>query len=95
MTGRWENVLVTGDAHVRESTRRFDELSITVVLWDESVKTVQARGVGVSHDMGTWECDAVVRYPPLDDPDTERLGYALIDTDGTPTLTFSASEIDV
>lgn len=88
-----ENVLVTGDAHVQEYSRTFDGLEIHVVLWDETVRRIRALDVGVLHDIGTWECDALVRYPSLDEGD--RQGYAIIDTDGIPTLTFAAGEIDL
>ena len=88
-----ENVLVTGDGHVQEYRRSFDVLDITVALWDETVTTIRAEGVGQLYDQGTWECDALVRYPVLDDGDLR--GYAVIDTDGTPTLTFAARELDI
>ncbi len=89
----WDNVLVTGDAHVASYTRTFDDLVVRLVLWDESVREVRFAGVGVLHDVGTWECDAIVRYPELDEPDGDRRGYAVIDTEANPTLTFSATDI--
>jgi hypothetical protein len=45
------------------------------------------------HDQGTSERDALVRYPGLDDGDLR--GYAVVDTDGTPTLTFAARALDI
>jgi len=90
----WENVLVTGDANVASYERTFDELVIRLVLWDESSREVKATGVTVSHDVGTWECDAIVRYPDFDD-DEGRTGYAVINTDSEATLTFAAEQLDL
>jgi hypothetical protein len=86
-------VLATGDANVVDYTRTFDELVIRLQLWDESIREIKARGVTELHDTGTWESDALVRHPALDGD--EQSGYAIVDTDGTPTLTFAAAELDL
>lgn len=88
-----EVVLSTGDAHVTHFSRRFDTLEIELVLWDERTKTVRATGVAELHDIGTWECDGIVRCPALDDG--ERLGYAVVDTDDNETLRFNALGIQL
>ena len=91
MTENLDVVLATGDAHVAAYERTFDRLVVRLVMWDESEKEVVATGVGRLQDAGTWECDAVVRDPSFDDDD--RIGYAVIDTEGNRTLQFSACDI--
>jgi hypothetical protein len=86
-------ILTTGDANVLEYTRTFEELVIRLQLWDESTRVIRARGVTELHDTGTWECDALVRHPALDGED--RSGYAVVDTEGHPTLTFAATDLDL
>ena len=74
-------------------TRTFDGLVIRIQLWDESTRVITARGVTELHDTGTWECDALVRQAALDGDD--RSGYAIVDTEGNPTLTFAARDLDL
>jgi hypothetical protein len=66
---------------------------IRLQLWDESTRVVKAQGVSELHDTGTWECDALVRHPALDGD--ARVGYAIVDTEGHPTLTFAATDLDL
>jgi len=66
---------------------------IRIQLWDESTRVITARGVTELHDTGTWECDALVRQAALDGDD--RSGYAIVDTEGNPTLTFAARDLDL
>jgi hypothetical protein len=86
-----EVLAATGDAHVLAYRRTFDELEIEIETWDEELRVVRARGVVVLHDIGTWECDGVVRFPELDDGDLR--GYAIVDTEDVATLTFNAREL--
>jgi len=86
-------ILATGDANVLDYTRTFEELVIRLQLWDESTRVITARGVTELHDTGTWECDALVRHAALDGDD--RSGYAIVDTEGNPTLTFAATGLDL
>lgn len=95
MTDTGDILLTTGDANVRSYERSFEELHITLVLWDESTKVITATGVGRLEDSGTWECDAIVRYPPFDDESASRQGYAIVDVEGEPTLRFAATGIDL
>lgn len=89
----WEDVLTTGDAHVARYSRRFDELEIELVLWNEEHHLVRASGVERLHDSGTWECDGIIRYPDLDDE--TRLGYAIVDTEQQATLRFNALQLRI
>ena len=66
---------------------------IRIQLWDESTRVITARGVTELHDTGTWECDALVCQAALDGDD--RSGYAIVDTEGNPTLTFAARDLDL
>lgn len=95
MSDTGDILLVTGDANVRSYERSFDQLRITLVLWDESTKVITATGVGRLEDSGTWECDAIVRYPPFDDESSSSQGFAIIDVDGVPTLRFAATGINL
>ena len=77
----------------RMRPRTFEELVIRLQLWDESTRVITARGVTELHDTGTWECDALVRHAALDGDD--RSGYAIVDTEGNPSLTFAATDLDL
>jgi hypothetical protein len=81
-----------GDAVVLSFKRTFDKLEITLRLWDESEARLVAEGVTLLEDMGTWECDGLVRYPALDGDDVQ--GYAVVDTDAVPTLRFAARTVE-
>jgi hypothetical protein len=84
-------LLATGDAHVQSYVRSFDVLEIDLVLWNEVRRVVRAEGVQELRDIGTWECDGIARFSPLDSG--ERLGYAVVDTDGRATLQFNATRL--
>jgi len=84
-------VKTLGDAVVLSYERSFEELVVTIRLWDESTVRLIARGVGFLDDAGTWECDGVVRLESLDQ--AGGLGYAIVDTDAQPTLRFVAETL--
>ncbi|MCP4966153.1 MAG: hypothetical protein GY926_13080 [bacterium] len=84
-------VRALGDAVVLSYERTFDRLVVALRLWDESSVSLVAAGVGFLEDIGTWECDGVVRIESLDRVD--RLGYGIVDTDLIPTLQFAASSL--
>ena len=80
-----------GDAYVLASSREFDELTLTLKLWDESTATIHAASVGRHEDIGTWEIEAIVRVPEHDLE--EHFGFAVVDTDDVRTLTFLARSV--
>ncbi len=80
-----------GDAVVLSYERRFDRLELLIRLWDDAAATLIAEGVLVLEDSGTWECEGVVRLQSLDSKGA--LGYAIVDTDLTPTLRFTAAKV--
>lgn len=85
-------VLSTGDAHMISYTRSSDLLTIELELWNELTKLIVAHGVRELHDVGTWECDAIVRDSSLDGD--EVIGYAIVDTERNRTLRFNAERLD-
>jgi hypothetical protein len=80
-----------GDAVVVSYERTFSRLVLRIRLWDEATATLIAEDVQVLEDSGTWECEGVVRLESLDGEDA--LGYAIVDTDSTPTLRFTAAKV--
>lgn len=91
--GAREVLRATSDATLRSYERSFDALTLELDLWDETTALITAAGVTLLVDTGTWEADAVVRVPELDGDG--RLGYGIIDTEGTVTLRFAARRIDL
>jgi hypothetical protein len=86
-------LLATGDATVSSYTVRFDSLDIDLKLWDETTRRVRATGVSYLTDVGSWECDGIVRLPELDSEDGE--GFGIVSTEGEATLKFRAKAIDL
>ena len=80
-----------GDAVVLSYERTFSRLVLLIRLWDEATATLIAEGVQLLEDSGTWECEGIVRLESLDSKDV--LGYAIVDTDSTPTLRFTAAKV--
>ncbi len=89
----YEPLLPTGDATLRRYERTFDQLTLELQLWDETTKIITAFGVTKLIDVGTWEVDAIVRVPELDDG--EVLGYGIVDTENNVTLRFGAQRTDL
>ena len=50
---------------LRRYVRSFDELTLELVLWDESTRNLVATGVTFLEARGTWEVDALVRLSDL------------------------------
>ena len=87
-------LLATGDATLRRYVRTPDELTIELTLWNEESRSITARGVTRLEDDGTWETEALVRLPRLDDEATGKKGYGILDVEDTPTLRFLADDVD-
>jgi hypothetical protein len=94
MINRDDVILPTGDATLLRYTRSFDSLTLEFTLWDESIKSIAAQGVTFLEDRGTWEAEALIRFPSLDQPSGKK-GFAIIDTDDTATLLFIADRVDI
>jgi hypothetical protein len=88
----FEVLQTSGDATLRGYTRTGDELRIELTLWDEQVRVLVAHGVTTLADDGSWEAEALVRFPPLDDG--PKKGYAIIDVEDNPTLRFAADGVE-
>jgi hypothetical protein len=74
--------------------RTFDELTLHLTLWDETEKIVVAHGVATLEDVGTWEAEAIVRIPDLDESAEGKKGFGVIDADDNVTLKFVADRVD-
>lgn len=92
MTDR-TTIVKTPDATLRRYARECDRLTLEFNLWDESAQLVTVHGIARLEDEGTWEADAVVRLPELDQ--NGKLGYGIIDVEGKPTMRFVADGVDI
>ena len=80
-----------GDGVVLSYERTFSRLVLLTRLWDEGAATLIADGVQLLEDSGTSDCEGIVRLESLDSKDV--LGYAIADTDSTPTRRFTAAKV--
>lgn len=90
MSASTEVLKAFGDAYVTVYGRSFDRLEIDIQLWDETVAQIVAEEAGAATEMGTWECEGLVR---LDATSEGTPRFAVIDTDQNPTLSFTASRV--
>jgi hypothetical protein len=85
-------ILSTPGATLRRYVRAFDQLTLELVLWDESTRSLVATGVTFLEDQGTWEVDALVR---LSDLNLEgKRGYGIVNVEGAVTLRFVADNLE-
>jgi len=87
----YEIFLHTPDGYAKSYRSEAGNLSIDITLWNDEIQTVIINDVKKLIDIGTWECDGIIFYPELDDNDCK--GYAVVDSDGNPTLQFCAKKI--
>ncbi len=79
----------TGDAVVERLALGRGSLELALRLWNDEIVLLRAEGVTFLEDRGTWECDAIVRQPDLDELGGR--GFGVVDTDGVVTLRFRAT----
>lgn len=90
MTGSEEVLRTFGDAYIPLYRKSFDRLEIDVQLWDETIARFVAEDAQSIEDLGTWECEALLRLPTASGTLPR---FAIVDTDHNTTLSFTAGRI--